>query len=83
SFFLTNKTGAPQGEELGLMKPSSESFYSCSDNSFISDEAKRYGAWATGAAPGIRSIWNSTGRAGGRPSKFSGNTLGKTWTIDT
>nr|GFD15024.1 hypothetical protein [Tanacetum cinerariifolium] len=65
SFFLTNKTGAPQGEELGLMKPLSESSYSCSDNSFISDGAKRYGARATGAAPRIRSIWNSTGRAGG------------------
>ncbi|GJU32681.1 hypothetical protein Tco_1176270 [Tanacetum coccineum] len=25
SFFLTNKTGAPQGEELGLIKPLSES----------------------------------------------------------
>nr|GFC04615.1 hypothetical protein [Tanacetum cinerariifolium] len=81
SFFFTNKTGAPQGEERGLMKPLSESSCSCSDNSFISDGAKRYGAQATGAAPGIRSIWNSTGRAGGRPGKFSGNTLGKSWTI--
>nr|GFC77085.1 hypothetical protein [Tanacetum cinerariifolium] len=35
----------------------------------------------SGTAPGIRSIWNSTGRAGGRPGKFSGNTLGKSWTI--
>nr|GEZ13270.1 putative reverse transcriptase domain-containing protein [Tanacetum cinerariifolium] len=42
------KTGAPQGEELGLMKPLSESSYSCSDNSFILDEANRYGARATG-----------------------------------
>ncbi|GKG42289.1 hypothetical protein Tco_0476587, partial [Tanacetum coccineum] len=32
----------------------------CLDNSFISDGAKRYGAHATGAAPGIRSIRNST-----------------------
>ncbi|GKG20152.1 hypothetical protein Tco_0379953, partial [Tanacetum coccineum] len=47
SFFLTNKTGAPQGEELGLMKPLSESSCSCSDNSFISDGANRYGARAT------------------------------------
>nr|GFA02888.1 hypothetical protein [Tanacetum cinerariifolium] len=81
SFFLTNKIGASQGEELGLMKPLSESYYSCSDNSFISDGARRYGARATGAAPGIKSIWNSIGRAGGRPSKFSGNTSGKSWTI--
>ncbi|GKG00061.1 hypothetical protein Tco_0301751 [Tanacetum coccineum] len=69
SFFLKNKTGAPQGEELGLMNPLSEieSSCNCSDNSFISDGANRYGARATGASPGINSIWNSTGRAGGRP----------------
>ncbi|GJR21118.1 hypothetical protein Tco_0969645 [Tanacetum coccineum] len=66
SFFLTNKTGAPQGEELGLMNPLSESSCNCSDNSFILDGANRYGARATGAAPGTKSIWNSTGRAGGR-----------------
>nr|GFA06228.1 hypothetical protein [Tanacetum cinerariifolium] len=81
SFFLTNKTGAPQGEELGLMKPLSESSCSCSDNSIISDGAKRYGARATGAAPGIKSIWNSTSRASGRPGKLSGNTSGKSWTM--
>nr|GFB45124.1 hypothetical protein [Tanacetum cinerariifolium] len=74
------------------MKPSSESSCSCSDNSFISngakrygtratDRVKRYGPQATGAAPGIRSIWNFTGRAGGRPGKFSKNTLGKSWMI--
>ncbi|GJY23025.1 hypothetical protein Tco_0396683 [Tanacetum coccineum] len=27
SFFLTNKTGAPQGEELGLIKPLSDSSF--------------------------------------------------------
>ncbi|GKD18594.1 hypothetical protein Tco_1207752, partial [Tanacetum coccineum] len=31
------------------------------------DGANRYSARATGAAPGIKSIWNSTGRVGGRP----------------
>nr|GFD34620.1 hypothetical protein [Tanacetum cinerariifolium] len=41
-----------------------------------SDGANRYGARATRAAPGIKSIWNSTGRAGGRPGKSSGKTLG-------
>ncbi|GKE38427.1 hypothetical protein Tco_1461832, partial [Tanacetum coccineum] len=81
SFFLTNKTGAPQVEELGLMNPLSESSCNCSDNSFISDGANRYGARATGTTPGIKSIWNSTGRAGGRPGKSSGNTLGKSQTI--
>nr|GFB13109.1 hypothetical protein [Tanacetum cinerariifolium] len=63
------------------MKPLSESSCSCSDNSFISDGAKRYNAQATGAAPRNKSIWNSIGRAGGRPGKFSWNTSGKSWTI--
>ncbi|GKD19691.1 hypothetical protein Tco_1208849, partial [Tanacetum coccineum] len=49
-------TGAPQGEELGLIKPLLESSCSCSDNSFISDGANRYGARATGETPGIKSI---------------------------
>ncbi|GKG26886.1 hypothetical protein Tco_0402589, partial [Tanacetum coccineum] len=81
SFFLTNKTGAPQGEELGLLNPLSKRSCSCSDNSFISDGANRYGARATGAAPGIKSIWNSTSRVGGRPCKSLGNTSGKSLTI--
>ncbi|GKD02903.1 hypothetical protein Tco_1177877, partial [Tanacetum coccineum] len=66
--------GAPQGEELGLMNPLSESSCNCSDNSFFSDGANRYGARATGAAPGIKSILNSTGQPRGRPGKSSGNT---------
>ncbi|GKF03589.1 hypothetical protein Tco_0030512, partial [Tanacetum coccineum] len=45
------------------------------------DGANRCGARATGAAPGIKSIWNSTSRAGGRPGKSSGNTSGKSQTI--
>ncbi|GJT02121.1 hypothetical protein Tco_0823290 [Tanacetum coccineum] len=45
SFFLTNKTGAPQGEKLG-------------------------------AAPGTKSIRNSTCRGGGMLGKSSGNTSG-------
>nr|GFC79752.1 hypothetical protein [Tanacetum cinerariifolium] len=64
------------------MKLLSKSSCSCSDNSFISDGAKRYGARATGLAPGIRLIWNSTGRAGGRPGKSLGNTSGKSWMIE-
>nr|GFA33409.1 hypothetical protein [Tanacetum cinerariifolium] len=63
------------------MKPLSKSSYSCSDNSFISDGVNRYGARATGPALGIRSIWNSTGQAGGRPGKSSGNTSSKSRTI--
>ncbi|GKD83498.1 hypothetical protein Tco_1350337 [Tanacetum coccineum] len=83
SFFLTNKIEAPQGEELGLMKRLLESSCSCSNNSFILDGANRYGARATGVAPGIKSIWNSTGRARGRPGKSSRNTSEKSRTIGT
>ncbi|GKE22342.1 putative reverse transcriptase domain-containing protein [Tanacetum coccineum] len=62
---------------------STTSTCNCSDNSFISDGDNRYGARATGATPGIKSIWNSSGRAGGSPRKSSGNTLGKYQTIGT
>jgi hypothetical protein len=62
SFFLTNKTGAPQGEKLGLMNPLLRSSCNSLEKSFISDGANRYGALATGAAPGTRSIRNSTCR---------------------
>ncbi|GJS13332.1 hypothetical protein Tco_0407804 [Tanacetum coccineum] len=40
-------------------------------------------ARATDAAPGIKSIWDSTGQAGGRPGKSSGNTSGKSRMIGT
>ncbi|GJU60999.1 hypothetical protein Tco_1238765 [Tanacetum coccineum] len=36
-FFLTNNTCAPQGDELGRMKPLSWSSLSCPDNSSISE----------------------------------------------
>ncbi|GJW87071.1 hypothetical protein Tco_0162411 [Tanacetum coccineum] len=38
------------------------------------------GARATGAAPGIKSIWNSTWRTGGRPGRSSGKTSGNSLT---
>nr|GFC25213.1 hypothetical protein [Tanacetum cinerariifolium] len=50
-FFLTNRTGAPQGKELGLIKPLSDNSFSYSDKSFIPEGASRQGACATGAAP--------------------------------
>ncbi|GJS96773.1 hypothetical protein Tco_0803741 [Tanacetum coccineum] len=68
SFFFMNKTGAPYGDELGRIKPFSDNSCSCLDNSFISDGAKRYGAHATGATPGIRSIQNLTCLGGGSPA---------------
>ncbi|KAI3740182.1 hypothetical protein L2E82_30604 [Cichorium intybus] len=80
SFFFTNKTGAPQGEKLGLMNPLLSSSFSWLDNSCISAGANRYGAFATGVAPGIKSILNSTCHAGGTPGRSSGNTSGKSQT---
>ncbi|GJW83328.1 hypothetical protein Tco_0156473 [Tanacetum coccineum] len=56
--FLTNDTGAPYGKGLGRMKP-----LSC--NSCISEGARRYGDFATGVAPGTKSMRNSTCHCGG------------------
>ncbi|KAJ0715028.1 hypothetical protein HanPI659440_Chr13g0496361 [Helianthus annuus] len=74
SFFLTNNTGAPQGDTLGLMNPLSSRSWIWDINSCNSDGASRYGAFATGFAPGINSIPNSTFRSGGIPGKSSGKT---------
>ncbi|GKA28080.1 hypothetical protein Tco_0714248, partial [Tanacetum coccineum] len=41
------------------------------------------GAWATGAAPGIKLIWNSTWRIGGRPDRSSRKTFGNSLTTGT
>ncbi|GKF96304.1 hypothetical protein Tco_0289039, partial [Tanacetum coccineum] len=71
SFFFTNNTGAPYGDEFGRIKPFSNNSCSCLDNSFILDGAKRYGVRATGAAPGIKSIQNSTCLARNNSQPFS------------
>ena len=77
SFFFTNKTGAPQGEKLGLMKPLLSSSFSWLDNSCISAGARRYGDLVIGVAPGIKSILNSTWHSGGIPGRSSGKISGK------
>ncbi|KAJ0545692.1 hypothetical protein HanRHA438_Chr08g0337471 [Helianthus annuus] len=76
SFFLTNRIGAPQGDELGLTKPLASRSSSCVLNSFISVGANLYGALAIGAAPGMISILNSTCLSGGKPGSSSGKTSG-------
>ncbi|GJR50683.1 hypothetical protein Tco_1401204 [Tanacetum coccineum] len=58
SFFFTNNTRAPHGDELGRIKPFSNNSCSCLDNSFILDGAKRYGARATGAAPALLRLFS-------------------------
>ncbi|GJU15136.1 hypothetical protein Tco_1143102 [Tanacetum coccineum] len=58
SIFLTKITSAPHGDELGLINPLLRSSCSFLDSSCISDGAKGYGALATVAAYGTRSIRN-------------------------
>ncbi|GKD59299.1 hypothetical protein Tco_1296808 [Tanacetum coccineum] len=72
--------GAPQGEVLGRIKPQSANSYRWLDSSCISEGANLQGARATGAAPGIKSIRNSTWRIGGRPGRSSGKTYGNSLT---
>ena len=83
SFFLTKRIGAPYAELLGLMNYLANSSYSCDENSFISGGANRYGALATGAAPGTRSILNSICFSGGIPGSSSGNTSANSLTTGT
>ena len=77
SFFFTNNTCAPHGEKLGLMNPLLNSSWSWLESSCISEGASLYCALAIGAAPGIKSILNSTRRFGGNPGRPSRNTSGK------
>lgn len=77
SFFFTNKTGAPHGEELSLMNPLLISSFKWLDNSCISASARRYGDLDMGVATGIKSIRNSTWCSGGTPERSSGKISGK------
>ncbi|KAJ0615098.1 hypothetical protein HanIR_Chr02g0070121 [Helianthus annuus] len=54
SFFLTNNTGAPHGDELGCIKPFSSRSSNCFFSSCISISASRYGSLPIGAVPGMR-----------------------------
>src|ERR1017187_7189368 len=74
SFFLTNSTGAPHGDVLGLINPLSNISSNCALSSFSSAGAIRYGAFEIGVVPGTNSIPNSTFRSGGNPTISSGNT---------
>ncbi|KAI3815158.1 hypothetical protein L1987_14814 [Smallanthus sonchifolius] len=83
SFFLTNKIGAPQGDELGLMNPFSSNSSNCFFRSSISVGANLYGALAIGAVTGTRLILNSTSHSGGIPGSSSGKTSGNSATTGT
>ena len=83
SFFLTNNTGAPHGETLGLMNCFSSNSSNYFFNSPNSNADIRYGAIEIGLVPGTKSIANSTSLSGGNSvmsfRKTSGNfcTIGK------
>src|SRR3954470_9169923 len=83
SFFSTNKTGAPQDEELGWIKPFCNCSPSCFLSSFNSSTDILYGLFAIGPDPGSKSIRNSTSLSGGIPDNSSGNTSGYSLTIGT
>ena len=74
SFFFTNKTGAPHGELLGLIKPLSSNSCNCYFNSFNSVGAIRYGEIDIGFVPCNKSILNSISLSGANPGKSSGKT---------
>ena len=56
SFFFTNNTGAPHGEILGIMKPSSSNSLSSSFNSFNSAGAIQLGRIEMRLGSGRKSI---------------------------
>src|SRR3954469_17078488 len=80
SFFVTNRTGQPHGDELGRMKPLVSKASSWIFNSANSRGAILYGRLEIGAVPGIRSTMNSTHLSGGMPGSSSGQTSGKSRT---
>src|SRR4051812_12721171 len=65
SFFVTNRTGQPHGDELGRMKPFANETSSWALSSANSCGAILYGRLEIGVVPGIRSTMNSTHVSGG------------------
>src|SRR3954464_12186620 len=80
SFFVTNRTGQPLGDELGRMKPFANEASSWVFSSANSCGAILYGRLEIGVVSGIRSTMNSTHLSGGMPGSSSGKTSGKSRT---
>jgi hypothetical protein len=80
SFFCTNRTGAPQGEEFERMYPASCNSVNCFLSSFSSPTDILYDRLEIGAVPGKRSMTNSTYLSGGIPNNSSRKTSGKSLT---
>src|SRR3954464_11620424 len=80
SFFVTNRTGQPHGDELGRMKPFANKASSWILSSANSRGAILYGRLEIGSVLGIISTMNSTHLSGGMPDSSSGKTPGKSRT---
>src|SRR3954465_13173039 len=80
SFFVTNRTGKPHGDELGRMTPFANEASSWVFSSTNSCGAILYGRLEIGTVPGIRSTMNSTHLSGGTPDNTSGKTSEKSRT---
>src|SRR3954466_12110357 len=80
SFFITNRTGQPHGDELGRMKPFANETSIWASSSANSCGAIIYGRLEIGVVPGIRSSMNSTHMSGGMSGSSSGKTSGKSRT---
>ena len=74
SFFFANRTGAPHGEVLGLMKPLPNNSCIWTFSSYNSTGAILYGVIEMGDVPGCNSMWKSTSLGGGNPGSSSGKT---------
>src|SRR3954462_12548730 len=83
SFFLANRIGDPQGEELARIYPLSSNSFICFFNSTNSDGAILYGFLYMGVVPGASSMLNSISRSGGMPGSSSGNMSGNSHTTGT
>src|SRR3954470_10585418 len=83
SFFFTNRTGKPHGDELGRMKPFANEASSWVFSSANSCGAILYGRLEIGAVPGTRSTINSTHLSGGMPGSSLGKKSGKSRTTGT
>ncbi|CAL9075519.1 unnamed protein product [Musa textilis] len=81
SFFFTNRTGAPQGDTLGRIKPLSKSFWICFFNSSNSIGAILYGGLEIGAVPSRRSIVNLICLFSDSAGRSLGKTSGKSHTM--
>ena len=74
SFFLANRTGAPQGEVFGIMKPLSNNSCIWTLSSYNSTDAILCGVIKMGDVPRYNSMIKSTSLCRGNPDSLSKKT---------